>query len=210
MDVVAEKRREAIRSGFVPVSDQYVHNANDTATNATLSMSRQVAFLASVYGKVIDGFVVSHVHKILILLTQNGATLRLVNRFFNENRDRLPTEFLKYANEPEVFVKLLEAFAVSIVNLVLDINNLNIKTTSKIGMATRTEKVNEMVQIIQLMASVTGQPVNMIISPERFITKVSEIMGLDHSVLLTEKERRAVMEQMQAQMQAQMQLQAMQ
>ena len=107
-------------------------------------------------------------------------------------------------------LKLLEAFAVSIVNLVLDINNLNIKTTSKIGMATRTEKVNEMVQIIQLMASVTGQPVNMIISPERFITKVSEIMGLDHSVLLTEKERRAVMEQMQAQMQAQMQLQAMQ
>lgn len=210
LDVVAEKRREAIRSGFVPVSEQYVHNPNDTATNATLSMSRQVAFLASVYGKVIDGFVVSHVHKILILLTQNGSIPRLVNRFFKENRDRLPMEFLKYANEPEVFEKLLKAFAVAIVNLVLDINNLNIKTTSKIGMATRAEKVNEMVQIIQLMASVTGQPVNMIISPERFITKVSEIMGLDHSVLLTEKERRAVMEQMQAQMQAQMQLQATQ
>lgn len=210
LDVVAEKRREAIRSAFVPVSDQYVHNPNDTATNATLSMSRQVAFLASVYGKVIDGFVTSHVHKILILLTQNGSTLRLVNRFFNENRDRLPTEFLKYTNEPEVFIKLLEAFAISIVNLVLDINNLNIKTTSKIGMATRTEKVNEMVQIIQLMASVTGQPVNLIISPERFVTKVSEIMGLDHSVLLTEKERRVAMEQMQAQMQAQMQIQAMQ
>lgn len=208
LDVVAEKRREAIRAGFIPASEQYVHDANDTATNASLSMSRQVAFLSSVYGKVIDGFVGSHVHKILVLLAIKGEVHRIVRRFFNENRDRLPAEFLKYASEPEVFIRLLEAFSDGIVNLVLDPNNLNIKTTSKIGMATRTEKVNEMVQVIQLMANVTGQPVNIIISPERFITKVSEIMGLDHSILLTEKERQTVMEQMQAQAQAQMQLQA--